>query len=381
MIPNSIGDGVTSASAPSRRLVYFALDVPHRRNAAFVHVTEIVGELRKRGWRIDLVMPESDSEASVPGPFRRAMRFLRVIGAGVRSLPDHDVLYVRAHLLAWPVTAAARLRGMAIAQEINGLYSDAIIGNPKLRPLRPLIEWLYRSQYRMSDQLFAATEAMADWLRRDIGHDRVTAVTNGANTALFKPSDTIAADPFVVFFGGLTVWHGIDTMIDAVKHPNWPSGVSLLIIGTGLRQPLVENAAREGLQIRFLGPRAYEDIPGLVAGASAGLVPITNPENRSSTGVLPLKLYEVAASGLPVIATELPGQADFVRKYRCGIVIPVGDPAALAAAVAQIVADPAGSRDMGRRGAEAVQAEHSWAARGGEIDNALQAMLDELARR
>lgn len=372
---------MTSNPAQSRRLVYFALDVPHRRNAAFIHVTEIVGELRKRGWQIDLIMPEPDPEVSVAGLFRRFMKFLRVIGFGIRSLPGHDVLYVRAHLLAWPVTVAARLRGMAVAQEINGLYSDVIIGNPKLRRLRPLIEWLYRSQYRVSDQLFAATEAMADWLRRDIGHSRVTTVTNGANTTLFKPSGIIAADPFVVFFGGLTVWHGIDTMIDAVKHPDWPTGVSLLIIGTGLRQPLVEQAVRDGLPICFLGPRAYEDIPGLIAGALAGLVPITNPENRSSTGVLPLKLYEVAASGLPVIATELPGQADFVRRYRCGIVIPVGDAAALAAAVAQISTDPANSRDMGRRGAEAVQAEHSWAARGGEIDNALRAMLDRLARR
>jgi glycosyltransferase involved in cell wall biosynthesis len=221
---------------------------------------------------------------------------------------------------------------------------------------------------------------MAEWLRRDIGHARVTAVTNGANTKLFKPSGKQAAERFVVFFGGLTIWHGIETMIDAVRHPDWPPGVLLHIIGTGLRRPEVEAAVSAGLPVRYRGPQAYEDIPGLIAGASAGLVPITNPQNRSATGVLPLKLYEVAASGLPVIATDLPGQADFVRQYHCGIVIPPGDAAALAGAVKEIAADPERSREMGRRGAEAVQAEHSWDARGGEVDAALRAMLAERDR-
>ena len=40
-----------------------------------------------------------------------------------------------------------------------------------------------------------------------------------------------------------------------------------------------------------------------------------------------------------------------------------------------LAADPAAAREMGRRGAEFVRREHSWAARAGEIDRVLRAAL------
>jgi glycosyltransferase involved in cell wall biosynthesis len=183
-----------------------------------------------------------------------------------------------------------------------------------------------------------------------------------------------------VFFGGLTDWHGVDVMVDALRHPLWPSGIRLVVIGTGVRQNLVEDAVRAGLPVRWLGYRPYEQIPGLIAGAIAGLIPMTNPLGRSSTGMNPLKLFETLACGIPTIVSDLPGQADLVRAGRCGLVIPGNDPAALAGAVAQLAAAPVEAREMGRRGAALVQAEHSWHARAVEIDKVLQACLTGSAK-
>ena len=118
-------------------------------------------------------------------------------------------------------------------------------------------------------------------------------------------------------------------MLDALRHPNWPAGVQLLVIGAGAQQHLVQQAVQAGLPVRWLGYRPHEQIPELIAGAIAGLIPITNPRGRSSTGVSPLKLYETLACGIPVIATDLPGQAEVVRAGNCGIVIPCDDAAAL----------------------------------------------------
>jgi glycosyltransferase involved in cell wall biosynthesis len=81
------------------------------------------------------------------------------------------------------------------------------------------------------------------------------------------------------------------------------------------------------------------------------------------------------ASGLPAIVTDLPGQSELVSGGRCGLVIPRGDAAALARAVAQLAADPAQAREMGRRGAALVHAAHSWRARAVEIDEVLQHCL------
>jgi hypothetical protein len=47
--------------SPERRLAYFALDVPHKGQASHIHISEIVGNLRRLGWRIDLFAPQPAS--------------------------------------------------------------------------------------------------------------------------------------------------------------------------------------------------------------------------------------------------------------------------------------------------------------------------------
>src|SRR5262249_3701146 len=256
------------------------------------------------------------------------------------------VLYVRADALAWPVAVAARLKGRVLVEEVNGTELDLIVSRPWLRPLRPLLRWLYVSQYRRSQHLFPVANELATWLRAETRHDRISVVPNAANTDLFRPIAGAPQERFVVFFGGLTAWHGVDVMVDAIRHPDWPAGVGLVVIGTGARQNLVEDAIRAGLPVRWLGYRPYEQIPELVAGAIAGLIPTTNPLGRSSTGMNPLKLFETLACGIPAIVTGLPGQRELVTQGGCGLVVPCGDAAALARAGAELAADPAPARPI-----------------------------------
>ncbi len=363
------------SQSPEYRLAYFALDVPHKGQASHIHINEIVGNLRRLGWQIDLFAPEPASDGRARRPFERLFIYSRVTLSILLRLHRYDVLYVRAHPLAWPVTFWARALRRVIAQEINGVELDVIVSHPWLTPTRPLVRWLYRSQYRVSDRLFPVTKELAQWLADGLPSERITVIANGANTDLFRPIGRTSA-PFVTFFGGLTSWHGVDLMLDAVRHPRWPAGVELVIIGTGAQDQMVQQAVQAGLPIRWLGYRPQEEIPELVAGAIAGLIPITNPRGRSSTGVSPLKLYETLACAIPVIVTDLPGQAEVVRAGKCGLVIPCDDAAALADAVARLAVDPVAAREMGQRGADLVRSEHSWAARAREVDRILRAALD-----
>jgi glycosyltransferase involved in cell wall biosynthesis len=356
-------------------IAYFALDLPHKGQASYVHINEIVGNLRQLGWTVDLFAPRPGAPNSRRSVAAKAFEYVGATWRALVRLRSCDVLYVRAHALAWPVSMAAAMRGTVLVHEINGTELDLIVGRPWLRPFRALLRWLYNSQYRRADHLFPVAKELAELLRAQIGHDRMSVVPNAANTDLFHPIDRDKADPFVVFFGGLTDWHGVDVMVDAVRHPGWPTGLPLVVIGTGARQNLVEAAVAAGLPVRWLGYRPYEEIAGLVAGAVAGLIPMTNPLGRSSTGMNPLKLYETLACGVPVIVSDLPGQADLVAAGRCGLVVPCGDAPALARAVAHLAADPAQAREMGLRGAALVRAEHSWHARAVDIDGVLRKCL------
>ena len=369
------GPSVSTATAVKRgKLAYFALELPHKGQASYVHIHEIVDNLRQLGWQVDLFTPRPGLPGQRRNIVAKAFEYIRATWNALASIAGYDVIYVRNHPLTWAFAVVASIRGFVVVEEVNGTELDPIASHPWLAPARPLLRWLHASQYRRARHLFPVAKELAAWVRLLARHDRITVVPNGANTDLFRPIDAGGgAAPFVVFFGGLTAWHGVDVMIEATRHPSWPRGLELVVIGAGGRQNLIEEAVRAGLPIRWLGYRPYEQIPGLLAGAIAGLIPMTNPRGRSSTstGMNPLKLYETLACGIPVIVSDLPGQAEFVAEGRCGLVVPCGDAAALARAVAQLAADPAQAREMGQRGAALVRAAHSWHARAVVIDKVL----------
>jgi glycosyltransferase involved in cell wall biosynthesis len=150
----------------------------------------------------------------------------------------------------------------------------------------------------------------------------------------------------------------------AVADPRWPADLPLVVAGDGPMRAAVEDAARETGRILPLGRVPYREVPGILAGASIGLVPITDPGGRSSlAGISPLKLYELLACAVPVVVTDLPGLSEIVRDEDCGLVVPVGDAAAMAAAVGSLWSDREEARAMGQRGCAAVHAAHSWADR------------------
>jgi glycosyltransferase involved in cell wall biosynthesis len=83
------------------------------------------------------------------------------------------------------------------------------------------------------------------------------------------------------------------------------------------------------------------------------------------------------SSGVPIIVTDLPGQADIVSSNRCGLIIQPDDVSAIANAVSKLASDPKEARAMGRRGRRAAVRLYSWdaaAARTHEI-------LDGIASR
>lgn len=358
----------------ARRLAHVALDVPHKGQASYVHNMEIIANLRTLGWTVE---PYAPAPAGSSLTRNRALRILSYIGVMfevILRMSRYHVIYIRSHPLAWPVTLAARVWRRVVVQEVNGMDIDVLIQYPRLEPFRGFVRWLYRSQYRMSDHLFPVTGQLGSWLRDFAGHDRITPVQNGVNSKLFRPVGGTRA-PFVVFVGGLTAWHGVELMMTAVSNPKWPSSIELVVIGDGSRAHLVGEAIKAGLPVRWLGYRPHEQIPGLIGGALAGLVPITDPRGRSSNGTSPLKLYEMMACGIAVIATDLPGQADIVREGACGIVVPCDDASAIACAVARLAHDPALAIEMGQRGADLAHNYHTWAARAAEIDRQLRVTL------
>lgn len=350
------------------RLLYLSLETPREGQATYTHVHEIIRGLRKIGWVVDLLATSRGGASSGTRYLARLADYVRVQWQAAWRLKSYDAVFMRAHFAAMPLSAWAKLRGVPVFQEINGLPADILVTYRWLRWIGPLIRWLYRTQMRMASHVFVVTDGLRGWALAEAGHDRVSVVTNGADIDLFNPDGPRPAEPerYIAFVGGLTAWHGIATMIAATKEPGWPEGVALVMIGDGVERDRLKDTAAHP-RVRWLGRRPPKEVASYLRGAIAALSVTEDSAGHLNTGVAPLKLFEAMASGVPVIVTDLPFQGDVVREHETGIVIPMASPSALAAAASQTAAEPGLAQQRGDNGRRYVERFASWQSRAKEI--------------
>ena len=357
-------------STCNRRISYLCLQRTAEGQASHAHVHEIINELRLRGWDVALFEPASK--------YGRLVEFLKAQLRLWRQSRGTDILYVRSHFCTLPVLLWARARGIPVVQEVNGPYEDLFIAHPWTRSLTPLFRMLIRASLRLSSALIAVTPELKTWLELQFPNMPVHVIPNGANSLLFRPEVADAGalpQPYAIFFGALAAWQGLDTLLAAVEDANWPAEVSLVIAGDGAVRPLVEAAAKANPRVQYIGKIPYRRMPAIVAGSIVGISPQNNLGGRSSTGLSPVKVFEMLASGVPVIVSDFPGQAELVREWECGVVIPADDAQALACAVAHIYRNAGIRERMGRQGRQAIERAHSWSRRALDTSKVLQHLL------
>src|ERR1700686_4923863 len=108
--------GPGSNAIEPQTIAYFALDLPHKGQASYVHIHEIVDNLRRLGWGVDLFTPRPGSPERPRGLVAKTFEYMRAMWQVLTRLGRYDVLYVRAHALAWPVAIVAWLKGLVGVQ-------------------------------------------------------------------------------------------------------------------------------------------------------------------------------------------------------------------------------------------------------------------------
>ncbi|HSP73288.1 MAG TPA: glycosyltransferase family 4 protein, partial [Gaiellaceae bacterium] len=127
-----------------------------------------------------------------------------------------------------------------------------------------------------------------------------------------------------------------------LRQRDYPQEIAALVSELGDRVVLVDGVR-------------HEELAAYYALADVFVMPSTGQEP------FPLPVLEALASELPVVATRRGGLPEIVRDGVDGALVPAGDPAALAAALEALCADPAARRELGARGRTLVEREFTWA--------------------
>jgi glycosyltransferase involved in cell wall biosynthesis len=143
--------------------------------------------------------------------------------------------------------------------------------------------------------------------------------------------------PVVVYVGGVMPGRGLEQTIDALA---LAPQVRLRAVGPGAqsyRASLIERAAAAGVgeRLEIEPPVPPAAVASVLKVATAGLC-LFQPMCRSYELGLPNKLFEYAAAGVPMLASDLPVMGTIVREERLGEVVPPNDPGGIAAGLRRL---------------------------------------------
>lgn len=237
-----------------------------------------------------------------------------------------------------------------------------ILENPlQIRVLEALEKVIYRRASLVTGQ----TDGIVEHVRERTPTTRVRILPNGADVERFDPS---RGDPqllealglagkFVVGYAGL---HGpaqaLHSVVGAAELLGDQSDVVFAFFGDGPeRERLIGDAERRNLEnVRFFPVQPADRMPSLLPCWEVGLVPLYAGELMRLAR--PSKLFELMASGVPVVLSAPDGEArQIVERAGAGIPVPPEDPARLADAIRRLRDDPSLRSQLGRGGRNHVE--------------------------
>lgn len=140
-----------------------------------------------------------------------------------------------------------------------------------------------------------------------------------------------------LYSGNIANKQGIEIVIDAARQLVGRTDIAFVICGEGPNRRRLERFSAGLVNVQFRDLQPSERLGELLSLATVHLLPQIA---GAADLVLPSKLTNMLASGLPVIATAAPGTGLHAEVEGCGILVPPGDGAALAAAIVTLADDP-----------------------------------------
>lgn len=131
-----------------------------------------------------------------------------------------------------------------------------------------------------------------------------------------------------MYIGRLDGWKGVDTLLEASEL--LVGDATVAIIGGEAAQ--IEKLSRRHPGVRFLGFRPYTELRDNMAAADVLVLPNTGKNDVSVKFTSPLKLFAYMASGIPMVASDLPSVREVVDE-RSAFFFSPDDPVALAAGI------------------------------------------------
>ncbi|HEX3953592.1 MAG TPA: glycosyltransferase [Stellaceae bacterium] len=153
--------------------------------------------------------------------------------------------------------------------------------------------------------------------------------------------------PYILFVGRFVEKKGATHLIEAMRLlGERGNAAELVLIGDGPLGAALRQQARGLPRVSFRGWLPNAEVRRCMRGATVMCVPSVAASDGDSEG-LPTVIFEAMAEGLPVVGSRHAGIPEAVQHGRTGLLVPPGDPAALADALESLIARPEKRQRLG----------------------------------
>ncbi len=294
--------------------------------------------LQAEGLQVSLVRTNEPNRPTWVGrvPVLRAVaRLVPYVLNLWRTVGRSDVVHVLAnsgwawHLFAAPALWVARRRGVPAIVNYRGGEAARFFAAAPPQVMRAMAA----ASMRVTP---------SDFLRRVFSdHNlRASVIPNILDLDRFEPQPLrdFGNAPRVLVARNLEPIYGLPTALRAFQAVRARfKGAVLVVAGTGPQRHELESLAQDlGLidAVEFPGRIEHADMPRVYANSDLAL-------NPSTVDNMPNSVLEAYASGVPVVSTDAGGVPDICQHGQEGLLVPVGDAAAMGAAMLRLLEDAA----------------------------------------
>jgi len=280
-----------------------------------------------------------------------------------------DVIHVHWVIPNGPVAAVvALLRRIPFFVSLHG--SDMYLAQRSR-----LFGWVARLVFRRASGVTACSRDLKQAAEHLGAEKKVQLLAWGADPTRFTPAlrgrsspEDFGLDhgsPAVLAIGRLVPKKGFSVLLAAfarvaAKRPD----ARLWIAGDGpLREALAVQSKDLGIseKVSFAGNIAWDRVPELMACADIFVLPSIRDAFGNVDG-LPTVLLEAMSSGLPTVASSIGGIDLVIDDTVNGLLVPPGEPQALADALSRLLQEPTERARLGSAARQSVESEFTWTA-------------------
>jgi len=214
--------------------------------------------------------------------------------------------------------------------------------------------------YREADAVIAITASLAGEIAESFGRKPEKVIPDGVGPE-FLGVNRRGNGGYILYVGQLYRWKGVEVFVRALG--DLPGERAVIVGGSEEQiQPLRRLAESEGVadRISFAGTVPHAQVRGYLENARAAVLP--NLDSGVSKFTSPLKLFEYMAAGVPVVASDLAPLREVLRDGENAVLVPPGDPGALAEGIRSLFADQAFAARIAARGREEATG-YTWDSR------------------